>query len=95
MRSTENGWRFNKQVNLSVLLQLVFLASLIVGSWVNLQGQLNLLQHDMELLIKSQQRFEKNCEELTAKSISHEWRLKTIEKQVSELQLTSDIHLKK
>ncbi|MHC4095725.1 MAG: hypothetical protein ACYSU3_06665 [Planctomycetota bacterium] len=40
-------WEFNRQINVSVLVQLVFLASLIVGSWVNLQRQLDLLQHDV------------------------------------------------
>jgi len=34
---SQSGWQFNRQVNLSVLVQLVFLAALIVGSWVNLQ----------------------------------------------------------
>jgi len=35
-----NRWQFNRVVNLSVLVQLVFLGSLIIGSWVNLQRQL-------------------------------------------------------
>ncbi len=47
------GWEFNRQINVSVLLQLVFLASLIVGSWVNLQRQLDLLQHDVTILLQS------------------------------------------
>jgi predicted negative regulator of RcsB-dependent stress response len=38
------SWKFNRQVNVSVLIQIVLLASLIVGSWVNLQGQLDMLQ---------------------------------------------------
>ena len=37
----KEGWSFNRQINLSVLVQLVLLASLIVGSWVNLQRQLD------------------------------------------------------
>jgi hypothetical protein len=47
-------WRLDRRINLSVLIQLAFLASLIVGSWVNLQNQLNLLQHDVTALLQSQ-----------------------------------------
>src|SRR3972149_4789728 len=47
----------NRTVNLSVLVQLAFLASLIVGSWVNLQRQLDSLQRDVSSLLESQRRF--------------------------------------
>lgn len=30
-------WQFNRQINVSTLVQIFFLAALIVGSWVNLQ----------------------------------------------------------
>ena len=45
-------WRINRQINLSVFVQLIFLASLIIASWVNLQRQLDLLQHDVAILIQ-------------------------------------------
>ena len=77
-------WRFDRRVNLSVLIQLAFLASLIVGSWVNLQSQLNLLQHDVAALLASQKSFEQKLESLSAKSISYEYRLQTIEKYLPE-----------
>ena len=41
--ANSKSWQFNRQINVSVLVQLVLLASLIVGSWVNLQRQLDLL----------------------------------------------------
>ena len=75
-----NGWRLNRQINLSVIVQLVLLASLIVGSWVNLQRQLDLLQRDVSMLLQSQNSIEQKLESLWTKSISHEYRLKTIEK---------------
>lgn len=84
---TENnskGWRFNRQINLSVLIQLVFLASLIVGSWVNLQRQLDLLQRDVSVLLVSQKNFEQKIESLQAKSMSYEYRLRAIEKFFSK-----------
>jgi len=67
-----------------VLVQLVLLASLILGSWVNLQRQLDLLQRDVGMLLQSQQNFEQKLESLWDKSISYEYRLQSIEKQVSK-----------
>ncbi|MHC4205380.1 MAG: hypothetical protein ACYSTT_12075 [Planctomycetota bacterium] len=79
-----NGWRLNRQINLSVIVQLVLLASLIVGSWVNLQRQLDLLQRDMSMLLQSQNSIEQKLESLWTKSISHEFRLQAIEKQTAK-----------
>jgi len=75
------GWRLNRQINLSVIVQLVLLASLIVGSWVNLQRQLDLLQRDVSMLLQSQNSIEQKLESLWTKSISHEYRLQAVEKQ--------------
>jgi len=75
------GWRLNRQINLSVIVQLVLLASLIVGSWVNLQRQLDLLQRDVSMLLQSQNSLQQKLETLWTKSISHEYRLQAIEKR--------------
>jgi len=80
VEENSRGWQFNRRVSLSVLIQLVFLASLIVGSWINLQRQLDLLQHDVTILLQSQKSFERKLESLQTKSISYEYRLQTIEK---------------
>lgn len=77
---SQSGWQFDRQVNLSVLVQLVFLAALIVGSWVNLQRQLDLLQKDVTYLCRCQESFEKKIESLAAKSVSHEYRLRAVER---------------
>ena len=79
-----NGWRFNRQVNVSVLIQLMFLASLIVGSWVNLQRQLDLLQHDVTLLVQSNQKFQQKLETLWAECIAREYRLRSVEKGLAK-----------
>ncbi len=76
------GWQFNRQINVSVLVQLVFLASLIVGSWVNLQRQLDLLQRDVTYLCQGRRNFQRKLETLSAKSISYEYRLRAIEKHI-------------
>ncbi|MCK4913015.1 MAG: hypothetical protein KAI59_04160 [Planctomycetes bacterium] len=73
------NWQFNRQINLSVLVQLTFLASLIVGSWVNLQRQLDLLQKDVSILLQCQKNFEQKLESLSAKTIAHEYRLRAVE----------------
>ena len=78
------GWRLNRQINLSVIVQLVLLASLIVGSWVNLQRQLDLLQRDVSMLLKSQNNIEKKLESLWTKSISYEYRLQAVEKRAAK-----------
>jgi len=83
MTIKSQNWCFNRQVNLSVLMQLILLASLIVGSWVNLQRQLDLLQHDVTLMLQSQKTFQQKIESLSCKSIAHEYRLRAIEKNNS------------
>lgn len=74
-----NGWRFNRQVSLSFLLEVVLLGSMIVGSWVNLQGQLALLRRDVELLLERQREFCVKLEVMQERTISHEYRLRAVE----------------
>jgi len=78
------SWQLNRQINVSVLVQLILLASLIVGSWVNLQRQLDILQRDVNMLLQCQQNFEQKLESLWSKSISYEYRLRAIEKEISK-----------
>ena len=72
-------WQFNRQINVSTLVQLLLLATLIVGSWVNLQRQLDLLQHDVTTLLQCQKDFQLKLESLSEKSISYEYRLRALE----------------
>jgi len=74
------SWRLNRQINLSVIVQLILLASLIVGSWLNLQRQLDLLQRDVSMVLQSQDNLKKQMESLWTQNISHEYRLQAIEK---------------
>jgi hypothetical protein len=73
-------WQFNRQINISTLVQLLLLAALIVGSWANLQRQLDLLQHDVTTLLHQQKDFKTRLELLSEKSVSYEYRLQAIEK---------------
>jgi hypothetical protein len=58
----------------------MLLASLIVGSWVNLQRQLDLLQHDVTMLLQSQKQFQQRIELLSERCISYENRLRGAER---------------
>lgn len=80
--TNSKSWQFNRQVNISTLIQLVLLACLIIGSYVNLQRQLDLLQHDVSMLLQCQKDSTQKLERLSAKSISYEYRLRTLEKGV-------------
>ncbi len=82
-RENSIRWRLDRRINLSVLLQLMVLASLILGSWVNLQRQLDLLQHDVATLLQSQKDFQQRLETLSERSLSCEYRLQTAEKQLA------------
>jgi hypothetical protein len=74
------SWQFNRQINVSTLIQLFFLAAMILGSWVNLQRQLDLLQHDVTTLLQCQKEFQQEMDLLSEKCISYEYRLRAIEK---------------
>lgn len=78
-RSDLSSWRIDRQVNLSVLVQLMVLASLIVGSWVNLQNQLDMLQRDVTMLLETQKSVTGKLEALSAQSTSHAYRLLALE----------------
>lgn len=78
-QTSMSGWRLDRQISISVLIQLVLLASLIVGTWVNLQRQLDSLQRDVTLLLECQRKFEQKVESLQAKSLSYEYRLRAVE----------------
>ena len=82
--TNSRSWQLNRQINVSVLIQLVLLASLIVGSWVNLQRQLDLLQRDVTMLLRCQKNFQQKLELLQSKSISYEYRLRAIERDLNK-----------
>lgn len=88
--TTSKPWRFDRQINVSVLVQLVLLASLIVGSYVNLQRQLDLLQRDVSMLLDCQNGLQQKLESLWGKNISYEYRLRAIEKHISKADVADD-----
>ena len=82
-----NGWQLNKQINLSMLIQLVFLATLIVGSWINLQNRLNLLQYDVTRLLETNKEYAQKIDSLSAKSLEYKYKLKLFEKSLLQKEI--------
>jgi uncharacterized membrane protein YqgA involved in biofilm formation len=83
--NNSRSWQFSRQINVSVLIQLTLLAGLIIGSYVNLQRQLDLLQHDVTMLLQCQRSFEQRLELLSEKSVSYEYRLRALENKGDRL----------
>jgi uncharacterized membrane protein YqgA involved in biofilm formation len=79
----DRRWRLERRVSVSVLIQLVTLAGLIVGSWVNLQRQLDLLTSDVKQLLTAQEKFCEKLEGLQVKTIAQEYRLRTVEDRLT------------
>ncbi|NLK42519.1 MAG: hypothetical protein GX298_10770 [Planctomycetes bacterium] len=79
MKTQQDKWRLERQVSVSALVQLVMLAGLIIGSWVNLQRQLDLLQRDVRLLLDAQEKICNRLETLQEKTLSQEYRLRRLE----------------
>jgi len=83
--NNSRSWQFSRQINVSVVIQLTLLAGLIIGSYVNLQRQLDLLQHDVTMLLQCQRSFEQKLELLSEKSVSYEYRLRALENKGDRL----------
>ena len=75
-----NSWRLRRKLGLSELVQLILLGSLIIGSWANIQHQLDMLGYDVGLILKCQEDFQQRIEKLQVASIKHECRLRFLEK---------------
>ena len=76
-----NRWHLQRQISLSVLVQLITLAGLIVGTWVNLQRQLDIVSHDVKQLLTTQEKFCDKLENLQERTIAHEYRLRQVEQK--------------
>jgi len=78
------GWRFNRVVNLSMVVQIICLGLLVIGSWVNLQRKLDLLGHDVKQLVESNKEFHRKIESLWTDAVEAEYRLRNVEKAVAK-----------
>ena len=82
-----NRWRLDRRIDLSVLLQIMTLASLIVGSWVNIQRQLDQLQRDVTVVLESQKTNAARLDAVSAQALAHEYRLQAVEKRFGQAEM--------
>jgi hypothetical protein len=82
--ASDSGWQFKKEVNLSMVVQLCLIASLVVGSWLNLEHRIDSLQRDVETLLKGQERFAGKVEQLGTEGVRHQYRLEVIERTLKK-----------
>lgn len=83
-RRGANRWRLNRQVSVSALVQIAVLASLIVGSWVNLQTRLDVLAQDVAELVAWQKQLQGRIERLWAQGVAHQYRIGALEQRSTE-----------
>lgn len=74
-------WKLDKKINMSVLVQLLTLAGLIVGSWINLQRQLDLLGRDVRQLLTTQEKYCEKMEQLQERTVAHEYQIREMQKK--------------
>jgi hypothetical protein len=77
-------WRLDRRISVAVLLQLMVLASMILGSWLNLQRQIDSVQHDVTTLLANQKESQQKLERLSSQSLSCEYRLQAVERRLGD-----------
>ena len=75
----EFRWRMDRQVNLAMVMQLVLLASLIVGQWMDTQRRLDRVGYDVVRLGEQLDRFGRRLDAVGEKTIAHDVRLSVLE----------------
>ena len=80
MQTTKDfRWRLDRQVNLSMLIQLVLLASLILGQWMDTQRRLDRVSYDVTRLGEQLEQFGRRLDGVNEKTLAHEVRLSVLE----------------
>lgn len=80
MQTTKDfRWRLDRQVNLSMLIQLVLLASLILGQWMDTQRRLDRVSYDVARLGEQLEQFGRRLDGVSEKTIASEVRLSVLE----------------
>jgi hypothetical protein len=82
MRSAKDyRWRMSRQVNVSMVVQVALLASLIVGNWVDGQRRMDRLGYDMTRVIEQVRQISERMDSVNERTISHEYRLRAVEEK--------------
>ena len=79
--ANHSRWQMNRQVNVSMVVQVVLLASLIVGNWVDGQRRMDRLSYDMTRVIDQVRQIGERMDSVNERTISHEYRLRAVEEK--------------
>lgn len=82
IHTQKNGWVFKREINLNMMIQIIMLAGLIISSWVNIQKQLCLMQHDVNLILEKQNAHQVKLDDFNERTLAMEFRITNIEKQI-------------
>lgn len=77
-------WSFNRELSISAVVQIVLLASLIIGSWLNLQRQMDMMSSDVARLLECHKSISEKIGTLSEKTIEYEYRLSSLEQRLNE-----------
>ena len=79
--TVQQAWQFRREITLGTLVQLgAILIALTVG-WSNLQSELALIRNDLNRLIQTNERSQRQIENLAEQSSEQEYRIKTLEEK--------------
>lgn len=79
--AVQQTWRFRREITLGTLVQLgAILIALTVG-WSNLQSELSLIRHDLNRLIQTNERSQRQIENLAEQSREQGYRIKALEEK--------------
>ncbi|MCK5270195.1 MAG: hypothetical protein KAJ46_05390 [Sedimentisphaerales bacterium] len=79
--AVQQAWRFRREITLGTLVQLgAILIALTIG-WSNLQSELALIRHDLNRLIQTNERSQRQIENLAEQSREQGYRIKTLEEK--------------
>ena len=79
--ANHSRWQMSRQVNVSMVVQLALLASLIVGNWVDGQRRMDRLSYDMTRVIDQVRQIGERMDSVNERTISHEYRLRAVEEK--------------
>jgi len=79
--ANHSRWQMSRQVNVSMVVQVALLASLIVGNWVDGQRRMDRLSYDMTRVIDQVRQIGERMDSVNERTISHEYRLRAVEEK--------------
>ena len=84
MNKTNNNiqsWNFRREITVGTLVHILTIIITVSAVWCNLQNELVLIKHDLNLLIQSNARFQETFTALNKQTISHEYRITALEEK--------------